>query len=77
MSKKKGAKKNQDLDEDFEDKRSEESHDITSKGKGKNKKKGKTNANISDEELDTNKKNIASDNEEDLKHSTKKSQKKG
>ncbi|XP_045542634.1 ATP-binding cassette sub-family F member 1 isoform X2 [Papilio machaon] len=77
MSKKKGTKKNQDLDEDFEDKRLEESHDITSKNKGKNKKKGKTNANISDEELDTNKKNIASDDEEEVKPGTKKSQKKG
>ncbi|KPJ06717.1 ATP-binding cassette sub-family F member 1 [Papilio machaon] len=77
MSKKKGTKKNQDLDADFEDKRLEESHDITSKNKGKNKKKGKTNANISDEELDTNKKNIASDDEEEVKPGTKKSQKKG
>ncbi|KPI95529.1 ATP-binding cassette sub-family F member 1 [Papilio xuthus] len=77
MSKKKGTKKNQDLDEDFEDKRLEESHDITSKNKGKNKKKGKTSANISDEEVDTNKKNVASDDEEEAKHATKKSQKKG
>ncbi|XP_013167033.1 PREDICTED: ATP-binding cassette sub-family F member 1 [Papilio xuthus] len=77
MSKKKGTKKNQDLDEDFEDKRLEESHDITSKNKGKSKKKGKTSANISDEEVDTNKKNVASDDEEEAKHATKKSQKKG
>nr|XP_034841185.1 ATP-binding cassette sub-family F member 1 isoform X2 [Maniola hyperantus] len=74
MSKKRGNKKNQELDEEFEEKKSSnDTHDITSKTKGKGKKKGKGNKDSDDE--DTVKKPQISD-EEDVPKPVKKSQKK-
>ncbi|XP_068628387.1 ATP-binding cassette sub-family F member 1 [Battus philenor] len=69
MSKKKGTKKNQDFDDEFEDKRmASDSVDITSKNKGKSKKKAKANSNLSDsEEVDVSKKTAVTENEENLK----------
>ncbi|CAF4783697.1 unnamed protein product [Pieris macdunnoughi] len=75
MSKKKGNKKNLDLDEDFEDKKSVANDAITSKTKGKGKKKAKDVVD-SDAEGDVNKAHI-SDDEQDVKPASKKSQKKG
>ncbi|XP_041973877.1 ATP-binding cassette sub-family F member 1 isoform X1 [Aricia agestis] len=74
MSKKRGNKKNQDL-EDLEEKKalSVESQDITSKSKAKGKKKGKGNVDVSDD--DEILKNKFSD-EEDIPKPVKKSQKK-
>ncbi|KAH9645883.1 hypothetical protein HF086_010082 [Spodoptera exigua] len=80
MSKKKGNKKNQDFDEDFEDKKTivSDSHEVTSKGKGKGKKKGKSSAgDWSDSDEDVQKKVVASDDEDIPKPAAKKSQKKG
>lgn len=74
MSKKRGNKKNQDFDDDFEEKKID-SHDITSK-KGKGKKKGKGDDG-SDEEKETPVKVHMSDEEELPKPAPKKSQKKG
>lgn len=80
MSKKKGTKKNQDFDDDFEEKKAlTNDHEVTSKSKGKGKKKGKNNAgdwSDSDEE-NVQKKVIASDEEDVSKPAAKKSQKKG
>ncbi|XP_026323496.1 ATP-binding cassette sub-family F member 1 [Hyposmocoma kahamanoa] len=73
MSKKRGSKKNQDLD-DFEEKKMD-NHDITSK-KGKGKKKGKGDDG-SDEEKETPVKVHMSDEEDLAKPAPKKSQKKG
>lgn len=79
MSKKKGNKKNQDFDDDFEEKKvSNDSHDLTSKSKGKGKKRGKGNAgDWSDSEDDAPKKTHHSDEEDIPKPAAKKSQKKG
>lgn len=75
MSKKRGNKKNQDLDDEFDDKKNlNESQDITSKSKGKGKKKGKGKDLSDDEEV--KKKPQISDEEEEVKP-VKKSQKKG
>lgn len=79
MSKKKGNKKNQDFDEDFEEKKTitSDSHEVTSKSKGKGKKKGKSNAgDWSDSDEDVPKKVVASDDEDVPKPAAKKSQKK-
>uniref|UniRef100_A0A2A4JHX9 ATP-binding cassette sub-family F member 1 n=1 Tax=Heliothis virescens TaxID=7102 RepID=A0A2A4JHX9_HELVI len=80
MSKKKGSKKNQDFDDDFEEKKtiSNDSHEVTSKSKGKGKKKGKSNAGdwSDSEEGDHQKKVLASDDEDVPKPAAKKSQKK-
>ncbi|XP_045760337.1 ATP-binding cassette sub-family F member 1 [Maniola jurtina] len=75
MSKKRANKKNQELDEEFEEKKSSnDTQDITSKTKGKGKKKGKGNKDLSDDE-DIVKKPQISD-EEDVPKPVKKSQKK-
>lgn len=79
MSKKKGNKKNQDFDEDFEEKKTitSDSHEVTSKSKGKGKKKGKSNAgDWSDSDEDVPKKVVASDDEDVPKPAAKKAQKK-
>ncbi|XP_022834298.1 ATP-binding cassette sub-family F member 1 [Spodoptera litura] len=79
MSKKKGNKKNQDFDEDFEEKKTitSDSHEVTSKSKGKGKKKGKSSAgDWSDSDEDVPKKVVASDDEDVPKPAAKKSQKK-
>ncbi|XP_047033065.1 ATP-binding cassette sub-family F member 1 [Helicoverpa zea] len=80
MSKKKGSKKTQDFDDDFEEKKtlSNDSHEVTSKSKGKGKKKGKSNAGdwSDSEEGDHQKKVLASDDEDVPKPAAKKSQKK-
>lgn len=76
MSKKRGNKKNLDLDDDFENKKTIANEDIiTSKSKGKGKKKGKEIVS-SDGEGDVKKTHI-SDDEEEIKPAAKKSQKKG
>ncbi|CAH2100170.1 unnamed protein product [Euphydryas editha] len=76
MSKKKGNKKNQDFDDEFEEKKlSNDTSEITSKSKGKGKKKGKVNIEVSDGDDGDVKKNQISDDEEELKP-VKKSQKK-
>lgn len=80
MSKKKGTKKNQDLDVDFEEKRAlTNDHELTSKSKGKGKKKGKNNAGdwSDSDEGNVQKKVIVSDDEDVPKPAAKKSQKKG
>ncbi|CAG4925674.1 unnamed protein product [Colias eurytheme] len=78
MSKKKGNKKNMDINDDFEEKKPVANDDITSKSKGKGKKKGKEVADLSDGEGgDTVKKVHVSDEEEEIKPAAKKSQKKG
>lgn len=84
MSKKRGNKKNQDLDEDFEENKSvasNDTHEITSKVKGKGKKKGKGKyGDQSDDEPakgDHQKKAPGSDDEDTPRPATKKSQKKG
>lgn len=80
MSKRKGNKKNQDLDDDFEEKKTvNDTHEVTSKSKGKGKKKGKGNAGdwSDSDEGDTQKKVHVSDDEDIPKPAAKKSQKKG
>ncbi|KAJ8734182.1 hypothetical protein PYW07_014733 [Mythimna separata] len=80
MSKKKGTKKNQDFDDDFEEKKAlANDHEVTSKSKGKGKKKGKNNAGdwSDSDEGNVQKKVIASDDEDVPKPAAKKSQKKG
>lgn len=74
MSKKRGNKKNQDFEDDFEEKKVD-SHDITSK-KGKGKKKGKGD-DRSDEEKEAAAKVHISEEEDLPKPAPKKSQKKG
>lgn len=74
MSKKRGNKKNQDIDDELEEKKVN-SHDITSK-KGKGKKKGKGD-DWSDEEKEAPAKVQLSDEEDVSKPVPKKSQKKG
>lgn len=74
MSKKRGNKKNQDFDDDFDEKKVD-SHDITSK-KGKGKKKGKGDDD-SDEEKAIPTKVHMSDEDDLPKPALKKSQKKG
>ncbi|CAG9783160.1 unnamed protein product [Diatraea saccharalis] len=76
MSKKKGNKKNQDFDEEFEEKKGNDLNDITSKTRGRGKKKGKGNAgdwSDSDEEIP---KKSVSDEVDIPKSTAKKSQKK-
>ncbi|XP_060810459.1 ATP-binding cassette sub-family F member 1 isoform X2 [Amyelois transitella] len=77
MSKKKGSKKNIELNEDTEEKSigSNENRDITSKRKVKGKKKGK--GDWSDSEEDTPKKLEVSDEEDVPASIVKKNQKKG
>ncbi|XP_039765639.1 ATP-binding cassette sub-family F member 1 isoform X1 [Pararge aegeria] len=66
MSKKRGNKKNQDLDEDLDEKKTlNDTHDLTSKSKGKGKKKGK-GKDFSDDD-DVMKKPQISDEEEEVK----------
>lgn len=81
MSKKKGNKKNQDFDDDFEEKKTitNDTHEVTSKNKGKGKKKGKINAGdwSDSEEGDAQKKVVVSDEDDVPKPAAKKSQKKG
>ncbi|XP_052753800.1 ATP-binding cassette sub-family F member 1 isoform X1 [Galleria mellonella] len=79
MSKKKGNKKNQDFDDEFEEKKSTTagSHDLTSKNKGKSKKKSKGNVgDWSESGDDAPVKNQLSEEEENIKSAVKKSQKK-
>lgn len=78
MSKKRGNKKNLDVDDDFEEKKlSNDTSEITSKSKVKNfKKKGKVHVEVSDGDDGDVKKSQISDEEEELKP-VKKSQKKG
>ncbi|XP_004928585.1 ATP-binding cassette sub-family F member 1 [Bombyx mori] len=78
MSKKKGNKKNQDLDDDFDEKPSvvNEKTELTSKNKGKGKKKNKT-GDCSDSDEENIKKVPVSDEEDVPKPAAKKSQKKG
>ncbi|XP_049886786.1 ATP-binding cassette sub-family F member 1 [Pectinophora gossypiella] len=73
MSKKRGNKKNQDLDDAFESKKAE-NQNITSK-KGKGKKKGRGD-DFSDEEADVPQAVVVSDDEDVPKPAAKKSQKK-
>lgn len=75
MSKKRGNKKNIDVDDDFEDKLSNDTSEITSKSKVKNKKKGKVHIEVTDGDDRDVKKSQISDEEEELKP-VKKSQKK-
>ncbi|XP_053600969.1 ATP-binding cassette sub-family F member 1 [Plodia interpunctella] len=76
MSKKKGNKKNLDLDEDLDEKSvPNESRDITSKTKGKGKKKGK--GDWSDNEDEIPKKSVEEDEQNCPALSAKKSHKKG
>ena len=80
MSKKKGNKKNQDFDDDFEEKKTiTNDHEVTSKSKAKGKKKGKSNAGdwSDSDEGNVQKKVLASDDEDVPKPVAKKSQKKG
>lgn len=74
MSKKRGNKKNQDIDDEFEEKKVD-NHDITSK-KGKAKKKGRGD-DWSDDENKAPAKVHMSDEEDMPKPVLKKSQKKG
>ncbi|XP_045455809.1 ATP-binding cassette sub-family F member 1 [Melitaea cinxia] len=78
MSKKRGNKKNLDVDDDFEEKKlSNDTSEITSKSKVKNfKKKGKAHVEVSDgDDGDLKKSQISDEEEEELKP-VKKSQKK-
>lgn len=80
MSKKRGNKKNQDMEEDLEEKKAVQNatHDITSKNKGKGKKKGKgTVGDYSDSEEDVPNKVQVSEEEDVHKPAQKRSQKKG
>lgn len=79
MSKKRGHKKNVDLEEDVEEKKVQNiSHDITSKSKGKGKKKGKGNIDDhSDSDDGVPNKTQLSEGEDNHKPAQKKSQKKG
>lgn len=77
MSKKKGNKKNFDLEEDFEGKKND-NVEVTSKTKSKTKKKGKNAGDWSDnEDADVSKNAHVSDDEDVPKPAAKKSQKKG
>ncbi|KAJ0181036.1 hypothetical protein K1T71_003121 [Dendrolimus kikuchii] len=76
MSKKKGHKKNLDIEEDCEDKKNDTS-EVTSKSKLKTKKKGKNTGDWSDtEDVDVSRNAHVSDDEELSKPAAKKSQKK-
>lgn len=80
MSKKKGNKKNQDFEDEFDEKKTaNDTHELTSKSKGKGKKKGKGNAGdwSDSDEGEVQKKHQASDDEDVPKPAAKKSQKKG
>ncbi|CAH0405829.1 unnamed protein product [Chilo suppressalis] len=78
MSKKKGTKKSQDYEEEFEEKKVNDTHDITSKTRGKNKKKGKGNAgDWSDSDEGVPKKSFKAEEDDIPKPAAKKSQKKG
>lgn len=81
MSKKKGNKKIQELNDDVEEKTTvtNDTHEVTSKSKGKGKKKGKGHAgDWSDSDGgDIPKKVQVSDDEDVPKPASKKSQKKG
>ncbi|CAH0600679.1 unnamed protein product [Chrysodeixis includens] len=79
MSKKKGNKKNQDFEDEFDEKKTvNDAHELTSKSKGKGKKKGKGNAGdwSDSDEGEVQKKHQASDEEDVPKPAAKKSQKK-
>ncbi|XP_026725816.1 ATP-binding cassette sub-family F member 1 [Trichoplusia ni] len=79
MSKKKGNKKNQDFEDEFDEKKTaNDTHELTSKSKGKGKKKGKGNAGdwSDSDEGEVQKKHQASDDEDVPKPAAKKSQKK-
>ncbi|XP_075987252.1 ATP-binding cassette sub-family F member 1 [Anticarsia gemmatalis] len=81
MSKRKGNKKNQDLNDDFEEKKTvtNDTPEVTSKSKAKGKKKGKGNAGdwSDSDEGELPKKVQVSDEEDIPKPAAKKSQKKG
>ncbi|XP_063633209.1 ATP-binding cassette sub-family F member 1 [Cydia splendana] len=81
MSKKRGGKKNQDFDDDFEEKSTVGNNisEITSKAKGKGKKKAKGKADFSDSDEGGkgDPKGHLSDEEEVRQPAMKKSQKKG
>ncbi|XP_048481885.1 ATP-binding cassette sub-family F member 1 isoform X2 [Plutella xylostella] len=84
MSKKRGNKKNLDLDDDFDDKKKNslaDTHEVTSKSKGKAKKKGKGKSDDWSDSEEQSKKEVGkqmpvSDDDDVPKPASKKSQKK-